>query len=251
MNTKIKTIAAIACSVIAIGMVQQASAQLVQNGGFEFTSGTVPGQVSYNATLTDWSVPAPNGSYTFVYTPGSADTAGANGEYGNVAIWGPNNGSANGLPAASPAGGNYIASDPQFQNGAISQTVSGLTVGDTYDLAFYWAGAQQQDFYGPTTEGWQASLGAQTQSTPTVSIGSQGFSGWMSESFDYTATSTSEVLSFLATGGPNGSVPPFCLLDGVSMTQVTTPDSTSTSVLLGLAVSAMGFAARCRRQVRK
>ena len=50
------------------------------------------------------------------------------------------------------------------------------------------------------------------------------FSGWMTESFKFTANSTSELLSFLAVGTPSGNVPPFALLDGVSLTAVPAVD---------------------------
>jgi len=230
---------------MAVGVSQQASANLVQNG--DFTAGTgLPGQLGFNATATGWSVPAAPGSYDFVYTPGSADTTGAPGQYGVIQLWGPGNGAPNGLPATDPAGGNYLASDPAFQNtGPISQTITGLTPGKTYALSFWWAGAQQAGFTGQTTEGWDVSLGGTTDPTATVTVGSHGFSGWSEVTFDYTATSASEVLSFLATGGPGSSEPPFALLGGVNLTQ-TAPDATSTVTLLGLALSAMGFAARRR-----
>jgi hypothetical protein len=71
----------------------------------------------------------------------------------------------------------------------------------------------------------------------------------MQQYFTYTATSTSEVLSFLAAGTPTQSQPPFDLLDGVCLTQ-NVPDSSSTAGLLGLGVVAMGIAAGCRRFVR-
>jgi PEP-CTERM motif len=42
------------------------------------------------------------------------------------------------------------------------------------------------------------------------------------------------LLSFLATGGPSQTQPPFSLLDGVSMTQVTsTPEPASWTMLVG------------------
>jgi hypothetical protein len=53
----------------------------------------------------------------------------------------------------------------------------------------------------------------------------------MSQSFTFTADSTSDVLSFLANGSPAG-VPSFALLDGVSVAQHTTPEP-STLMLMG------------------
>jgi hypothetical protein len=104
-------------------------------------------------------------------------------------------------------------------------------VGDLYKLSFYWAGAQQYTFTGATTEGWQVTFGSQTDNTATVSTPSHGFSPWELQSFTFTASSTSQVLSFLSTGGPSSSIPPFALLDGVSLTQV--PEPGSWTLLLG------------------
>ena len=57
-----------------------------------------------------------------------------------------------------------------------------------------------------------------------MDVASHGFSGWMQQTFDYTATSSSEVLSFLTNGTPTG-VPSFALLDGVSLNAVPEPSS--------------------------
>jgi hypothetical protein len=53
----------------------------------------------------------------------------------------------------------------------------------------------------------------------------------MSQSLTFTATGPTEVLSFFANGGPSG-VPPFALLDGVSMMAVPEP-STWAMMLIG------------------
>ena len=207
---------------------------LVTNGGFE--SNTGHGQVGVTTSVTDWTVAdIGNGTYTFLYASGTGDTTGANGQYGNVPLWGPNNGSANGLPASSPAGGYYMAEDSDFQVGPIQQTINGLTVGDSYTLGFYWAAAQQWNFFGPNTSGFQVSLGSQTFSTGLDSISSQGFSGWQYQTFTYTPTSSSELLSFLAYGSPQ--VPPFALLDGVSLTATPEPE-TLPLLLTGLVAGA-------------
>jgi hypothetical protein len=192
---------------------------LVTNGSFETNTGA--GQLGYNTTATGWSV---SGGYAFLLAPGTGDTTGADGQYGNLSLWGPNNGSNNGLPAASPDGGYYLGADADFQQAPIQQTINGLTVGDMYQVGFWWAGAQQYTFNGLTYEQWQVSLGSETNSTVTVADASNGFTGWQYQTFDYTATSTSEVLSFFAQGSPQGP-PPFALLDGVSLSQTPEPGS--------------------------
>lgn len=234
-------------AVIALGSAQTAgAANLVVNGDFESNGG--PGQIGYNTAATGWNIdPAASSSYTFLFASGTADGPGANGQYGNLQLWGPGNGSANGLPASSPGAGYYIAQDPAFQTAAIQQTITGLTPGQKYNLSFYWGGAQQYGFTGPTFEGWQVSLGAQTFSTPTLNNASHGFTGWQSESFTYTATSASEVLSFFAVGGPPG-VPPFAVLDGVSMVSAVPEPST---VLAGASAVLLLVGGGLRRMFRQ
>jgi hypothetical protein len=91
-------------------------------------------------------------------------------------------------------------------------------------VSFYFAGAQQSGNTGPTTDQFLVSLGSQTLSTPVLNDPSHGFTGWQLENLTFTPTSTSEVLSFLAVGTPSG-VPPFALLDGVTVSAVPEPAS--------------------------
>jgi hypothetical protein len=231
------------------------AANLVTNGGFELDgSGTGPssnGQVGYNTSLFGWSVPNPNngGSYAFLFTAGgggmsgtTADTTGANGQYGSLSLWGPGDGSNNSL-TLSPNGGAFVALDSDFQNGPLQQTITGLKPGATYKVSFDWAASQQTNFYGQTQQYLNVSLGSDTQTTPIITLPSQGFSGWQEQTFTYTATSSSEVLSFLAGGGP--PVPPFTLVDGVSMNAV--PEPASLALLCG-GILALGIHRLRRRR---
>jgi hypothetical protein len=220
-------LSALAWSTLTIS----ARADLVTNGGFETTTNG-PGEFDTSFTQAPgWT----SSGYNFIFAPGAADTTGSyTPQYnGNLLLWGPNLGSNNGLPATSPAGGNYVAADGAFEVGAISQTINGLTVGDSYTLSFWWAGAQQDGFTGPNTEQWDVSLGSQTQFTAVVDNASHGFTGWHYQTFTYTATSASEVLSFLALGTPNGE-PPFSLLDGVSLDPTAVPEPGSMALMLGI-----------------
>jgi len=246
MRNSVKMAFAAMSAALLVAGAASAGPNLVTNGGFESTT-SGPGQLAYNTNATDWSIAAPNDSYTFLYAAGTADVGGSNGEYGAVAIWGPGNGVANGFPASSPNGGNFIASDPAFQNNSpLQQTITGLTAGAEYVVSFDWAGAQQSGFTGPTTEGWTVGLGAAaTQTTPIASIASQGFSGWMTQSFTFKADAASDVLSFLSVGGPSGGQPPFALLDGVSLTAVPEP-ATWAMMLVGF--GGLGSAIRSRRK---
>ena len=219
-----------------------------QNQSYQLVSGTDPN----GATSTGWS----NAGYTFVFVPGAgtsgttADTTGAiSPENGNAALklWGPGNGQSNGL-TNSPNGGKFLASDGAYEQGAISQTINSLTTNSYYTLSFYWAAAQQQGFTGATTEGWTVSLGGQTFSTPTVSTPSQGFSPWRLQTFTFQASSTSEMLSFLAVGAPSGT-PPFSLLDGVSL-QLQVPEPATWAIVTLGVIGAGVMSSRRRRSAR-
>ena len=250
---------------LASGSSGSARANLVLNGGLDlYTPGTLfnppfpAGDLQYSP-VTNWTSPLLNLSGTttgnLLYLPGTGDTTGSlyynTGLGGPVAtafaLWGPNNGSNNGLPATSPAGGNYLAldSDPLF-NGTLSQTINGLSVGQPYQLDFWWAGAQLSLTTGATTDQLQVSLGNQTQSTAVVANPSQGFTGWMFQTLYFTAQNNSEVLSFLAVGGPSG-LPPFVLLDGVNLNAVPEP-STLLTASLAVGLFGIGAARRLRRR---
>jgi hypothetical protein len=156
-------------------------------------------------------------------------------------MWGPGNGDNNGLPATSPNGGYFLALDSDFQQAPVQQTITGLTVGDNYTVSFDWAAAQQQNFFGTNSSGLQVSLGGQTDSTGLITIPTGGFSGWKTRNFNYTATAPSETLSFLAYGDPQ--VPPFALLDGVSLTGTPEP-----SPFLAMGIGVLGLGAIIRRR---
>lgn len=221
-----------------------AKADFITNGSFETITGPV-GQIGYNGnTLPGWSNNNGSGGslgYNFIFASGTADTSGSNGTSGNVTLWGPNDGSANGLPASSPDGGNFIAADGTYETGAITQTITGLQAGRTYQVGFWWAGAQQHGFDYPTTEQWLVSLGSQQLATNIVNDPSHSFTGWTHTYLTFTATDSSELLAFLANGGPAGGEPPFSLLDGVTMNEVPEPASMS---LLAAGLVALGYARR-------
>ena len=253
MNPRINSLRTLSCTLRKAGVAGfsamalltfaiSAQANMVINGGFETTSNG-PGQFDFQTTATGWtSTNGGNNAYNFIFASGTGDTTGSNGQYGNVALWGLNNGGLDLLPVSSPDGGNFVAADGAFQNGAIQQTINGLIAGDSYTLSFYWAGAQQSGFTGATTEQWQVTFGSQTQSTVVVDNASQGFTGWMAQTFDFTASNTSQVLSFFAVGTPDG-VPPFVLLDGVSLNADSSPapEPGTLTLMLGGVIGALGI----------
>jgi hypothetical protein len=197
---------------------------LVQNGGFELTTGG-NGQIDFNTSLSGWSAP---GGYNFVFASGTADTTGAVTWFGGpndipLTLWGANNGGANAL-ANSADGGNFIAADGAYGVVPIQQAIGNLVIGTTYMLKFEWAAGQQWGFHGDTSEKWTVSIDGNTFETATYNNQSHASSGWMQEAFTFTAKSSGSLLSFLAAGTPEGH-PPFSLLDGVSLFAVSTPDN--------------------------
>ncbi len=246
-------IMALALSTLCFS-AQAASVNLVSNGNFEtYTGGYngAPSQLGNSGTggytaLTGWDVGAgSSGTYGFLFAEGANSTTGSQSQrWGSTTfnLWGPGTGGgnvANGLTAASPSGGNFVAldADSTLRGNGISQIITGLTIGQKYHLEFEWAAAQQKNFRGPTTEQVQVSFGASTQATAIFNLPDQGFSGWMTQSMDFFADSTTQTLRFLALGTPNG-LPPFVLLDGVTLT-VPEPESYA---LLGIGLLAMMLA---------
>jgi len=240
-----------ASTVAIFALVPYAQADnLVTNGSFEENAGSSC-SVNSSGCVTDWG----STGYNFLFI--NADSAQTT-PVDTVTLWGPLSGSANGF-GPSPDGGAFLGLDGDYESGPVTQTISGLTAGDTYAVSFYWAAAQQEGFTGPTVQAMNVCLGSSGESyvdtgdqplsggnnnpsniscsgsgasTTNIDLPSHGFSGWQYDTVDLTANSTSDVLSFLAYG--NVQVPPFALLDGVSMTDVTPEPATLPLLFTGL-----------------
>jgi hypothetical protein len=230
--------------------VADAAPILVTNGNFELTTNGGNKQLSYTvgvanrSTLVGWtSYNGNDGGYNFLLDPSIATTTAS-----AIMLKGNNNGFG-----ASPGGGNVFASDALYHPGLLFQTISGLAVGTDYTLSFTYALSQQAGFNGDNANNfWQVGLGS-TYKTSTfqdsgkLSIANGGFSGWQTASMTFTATSTSEILSFLAKSSSSGA-PPFLLLDDVKM-ESKVPEPSTLSLLLG-GIGLAGYAARRRRNKR-
>ena len=221
-----------------LGYMVIGSSTLQQATGWTNNS-NASGQLGYNFVFNGNSTTAVTGPTAGQYGSAFADTGG------KLGMWGAGN-----TIGLSPDGGNFLALDGAYHAASISQVLTGLTVGMDTKVSFYFAGAQQYGYDGPTTESFQVSLtdaGANTTQTDTTAVlnnVTHGFTGWQFTTVDFFPTSTTETLSFLAVGTPSG-VPPFSLLDGVSVVQVT-PEP-STLALLGTGVLAVGGLLRRRR----
>jgi hypothetical protein len=250
--------------LIAAAHPAMAQTNLVQNGNFTgVTNGynsTLIGQTNGAGGATTVNYWNANGGYNFLFYSGTADSTGANQGGGytancyygtgcgdNLYLWGPNTGGAgkgpqNGMPATDPAGGNFLAMDGDYGTQAVTQTINGLSSGTVYALSFYYAFSQQAGYTGQTTQNLTASLGTSSKSVGNYILPSEGFSGWQYETFYFEATSSSEVLSFLAYG--NVQLPPFALLGDVSMVAAPEP---ATWGMLAVGLFGVLGAARARR----
>lgn len=236
-----------------------AAPNLVANGGFEINGGV--GQIGSGTgftSLAGWTstvIDDPSsGGYAFV-VDANADSSGfPTAASTSLYLWGPNTPNAQGGSSAngftgSPDGGYFLGISAGFGKSKVSQAVSGLTVGNEYTLNFQYAGSQLTDGTGFTNQAWDVLLGFTQTATSLMNIPSKGFDGWNTFSYQFTASSTSELLEFTpnSTSGANA---PFLLLDGVSITENGAPPASVPGPLplLG-AGAAFAWSRRLRRRI--
>ena len=197
----------------------------ILNGSFEnIGTATASFSIDNPTGLPNWSA-SPSGNKILdclVLSSATTDFCG-NAFGGGLHFW------VN--PGPSPDGGNFVAIDGvQTYSTPLVQILTGLVVGSRYQVFFYQAAAQQSGFNGATTDQWQVSLGTDTRFSTLMNVADHGAVPWMSQALFFTANAATEALSFMAVGTPSG-MPPFALLDGVSVTQTPEP---GTCMLLGL-----------------
>ena len=246
---------AVVVAALAIGVASfpaLAVGPTVANGGFE----TVPGGTTQSyqvttgstSTLPGWTTGSTGiGCLVFNTGPtytmcGNAYASPTQASHVTFAVF----------PGYSPNGGNFFGSDAADDRGSggsdyeisMTQTISNLAIGQRYALNFWQAGAQQQGYVGATTDYWQVTVNGTTVLTSAVmSVPQQSIAPWQYQTLFFTATATSEALSFLAIGSPNTAQPPFALLDGISI-----PEPASIA-LVGFGI--VSVAALRRRRARR
>ena len=237
--------AAILAGVLAIAGSPVLGTPLVLNGSFENT--TVSITSTWDCTNASTCV-VPNWS-TLDY----GQIVVLPSWFTNGYLFGPSPpvvGVAGPLPASSPDGGNFVFSDADYHNAAITQTISGLSPGGKYKLSFYQALAQDTELFvttpGPVSAQWQVSFGSSTQTTPLMNADGSTLtiSNWALQNMTFVAGASSQVLSFLAIGA---GAPPLAGLDGISLTAVPEPGS---AVMLLMGLLSGGFLYRRTRWQR-
>jgi len=222
------------CLLLAASGSLAWSANLVTNGDFETNGGL--GQIDVSPAIsyaTGWSSGTPtDATYAFNFIiDANADNAGFPSVntptlLTNIYVWGPETPAGKGGPqnngfTGSQNGGYFLGMDGGYATAAMSQMINGLTVGTSYTLSFEYAFGQFTDQFLATDQSITVGFGGDTDTTGTYNVPDRGFSGWHNYSKAFTATSSSQLLSFLAVG-PYG-LPPFAMLDGVRLEETTGP----------------------------
>jgi len=218
-------------------------ADFVVNGSFESTtagdSAGTPSQVT-NSNLSGWSISTG--------TPFDFVVMGNNGGfYNGYPGGGPVTFNFN--PGPSPDGGNYIAANGDDFVGTLSQTISGLTAGANYAVTFDEATTTTLS-EGAFNGFWQVGFGSNTQNSTQMATTSGSGTTWIMDTLVFTASSASQVLSFVAADTPGA--PPFILLDGVSVSQVPEPATLGLTAVgvLGLLAGRLKWRGRAARRLR-
>ena len=256
-----------------VGFAGMASATLsFTNGSFDATgttTGAFFGTTNITAGLAGWTLAGMAGSSQIdCVVPGSAsgqicngnapstfDTTATSAHPANTFYF-----SLYAYPGASPNGGNYFLGDGDSNfSAALSQTVTGLLVNHFYQVSFYQAAGEENCLAddgtgcpppsGHITGQWNVTFGSTTLSSATmttqVNTSNPGsiLTGWNKQTLTFQATSTSQLLSFLASGTPNGA-PPLVFLDGITIAESPEP---ATCVLLGLGLGMLLLGLKLRK----
>jgi hypothetical protein len=245
---------------MAFGAAAHAT-ELVQNGGFELLSSSAPTNQGFEYDPAFASTAGWVNNWTVVNAPGEAaynilEATSTATTVQPLNRWNPPSNDDQRLwalpsnTASMNIGNHFMAldGDPGGNGvtgvqGPLQQTITGLTPGQLYTLTFDFAADQLMDRTGQTTEQLAVSLGSETHLTDILTAPSGGATPWEKETMSFTATSSSELLSFLSIGTPSG-YPPIALLDNVS---ISVPEPATWALML-IGVGAVGASLRLRRR---
>lgn len=181
--------------LLALPLAAQAAGNLVVNGSMNFTAAAAP---------TGWTLVVPTGESWKSFEN-----------------------------HASPDGGSYFGIQdldsfaPRFNAVGITQLVSGLQVGASYELSFY--SMSNHTSLAPTAlQQWRVSFGSDTQTSQQTSASAQT---WVQSKMSFTATSAVQALTFAAEFLP-GSYPEILNVDGITLTAAPVPEVSMQHLLL-------------------
>ena len=216
-----------ALPLLSVALAAPAQAKLVTNGGVVLNSASVGtarsaflGKTS-NTVLSGWKTMANWATTPFwsaVVGDGTAISTNMDQvQLGFSAGW--PQGKGHGLNTATlpsvdrvDTSGCFLSVDADVRfNNSLEQTNSGLVPGNAYKLSFSQAAGQ----YAPDpdqaiTAYWNVTFGTSMFQSATISVASGvAVTAWQQQATTFTATNTSQVLSFWMQGAPTGG-PPFC-----------------------------------------
>lgn len=229
---------------------------LILNGDFNTVLPNTNVQLGETGSAQHWT-PVRNGGASFtaglsLAIVGNTDGLKTGGTGVNLApplispftLWGT---------PVSPSGGNMlvVGADRSYVDTTVSQTVSGLVVGQTYKLAFDWAGAQATGSSGDTQTRVLGDIDGFSFGTVYQNVLSESMGSWSGFEFLFTAASSTAVLN-LNPDAVGASLDPFALIDNVSLTEVSAVpeiDPVGVGSVMGLLAGAFCLLERRRLRI--
>ena len=190
----------------------------------------IQGQGTYtNNVIPDWIIFNHSSAvYGAITPPGTAVGRGSAPGLPGVFALNVAPGQTVNSPTGDPAWFFQFDGDTQY-GPRLSQQLTGLTVGKNYTVSFYQAGASinpegHTNIYNtPTWDQFQVTFGNEVKWAPRIDMALyENVRPWEKITMDFTATNTSQLLSFLNVGGPGGQ-PPIALLTSVTVDDGTPP----------------------------
>ncbi|MDR7270600.1 hypothetical protein J2X20_003258 [Pelomonas saccharophila] len=148
----------------------------------------------------------------------------------------------------SPDAGSYFGIQdldsfaPRFNAVGITQVVSGLQIGASYELSFY-SMSNHTSLSPNALQQWRVTFGTQTQTGQQTTASVQT---WVQSTMTFTATATVQALTFAAEFLP-GSYPEILNVDGISLSAAAVPEVSMQHLLLAGLVGIGALKLRRRR----